>query len=151
MLTAKDIMNKEVITVTTDLTVNKLATLLMEKNISGAVVVDDNCCVLGVVTETDLIDQKKNLHIPTVVAILDAVIMLENPFKLDKEFKKMTGTTVGDIATMNPVTVNEDTSLEEVASLMADKGFHTMPVISNGMLTGIIGKTDIIRAISTGA
>ena len=151
MLTAKDIMNKEVITVSADLTVNELAILLMEKKISGAVVVDEDGMVMGVATETDLIDQKKNLHIPTVAAILDAVIMLENPFKLDKEFKKMTGTTVGDIATMNPVTVDEDTALEELATIMAEKGFHTLPVVNNGKLTGVIGKTDIIRTISSGS
>jgi len=150
MKTAKDIMNKEVITVPTDLAVNELASLFMEKKISGAVVVNGDGGVQGVVTESDLIDQKKNLHIPTVAAILDAVIMLENPFKLDKEFKKMTGTTVGDIATMDPVTVTEDTSFEELASIMADKGLHTLPVVSNGKLTGVIGKTDIIRAISSG-
>ena len=151
MKTAKDIMNKEVITVPTDLAVNELASLFMEKKISGAVVVNGDGGVQGVVTESDLIDQKKNLHIPTVAAILDAVIMLENPFKLDKEFKKMTGTTVRDIATMEPVTVNEDTTLEEVATIMADKGFHTLPVVNDGKLTGVIGKTDIIRTISAGA
>jgi len=151
MLTAKDIMNREVITVAADLPVNKLAALLTEKRISGVVVVDEEGCVLGVATLTDLIDQKKNLHIPTVAAILDAVIMLENPFKLDKEFKKMTGTTVGDIATMNPVTVSEETTVAELATIMAEKGFHTLPVVTNGKLAGVVGKTDIIRTISMGA
>ena len=151
MLTAKDIMNREVVTVSADMPVNKLAILLMEKKISGVVVIDENGGVIGVATGTDLIDQKKNLHIPTVAAILDAVIMLENPFKLDKEFKKITGTSVKDIASMNPVTVNEDATLAEVATIMAEKGFHTLPVLNNGQLTGVIGKTDIIRTISSGA
>lgn len=150
MKTAKEIMSTDVITVTADLPVNKLATLLTEKRISGVVVVDEDGGVLAVATETDLIDQKKNLHIPTVAAILDAVIMLENPFKLDKEFKKMTGTTVGDIATMDPVTVTEETPVEELATIMAEKGLHTLPVVNNGVLVGVIGKTDIIRTISTG-
>ncbi len=151
MKTAKEIMTREVITVTADLPVNKLAVLLTEKRISGVVVVDEEGGVKGVATETDLIDQKKNLHIPTVAAILDAVIMLENPFKLDKEFKKMTGTTVGDIATMPPETVSEETSVEELATIMAEKGLHTLPVVANGKLVGVIGKTDIIRTISAGA
>ena len=150
MITAKDIMSREVITVAPDLPVNKLATLLTEKRISGVVVVDEDGGLLGVATETDLIDQKKNLHIPTVAAILDAVIMLENPFKLDKEFKKMTGTTVKDIATMDPVTVTEETPVSELATIMAEKRLHTLPVLKDGALVGIIGKTDIIRTISTG-
>lgn len=150
MLTAKEIMNKEVVTVSTQMPVNELANLLAAKRINGAVVTDEDGKVLGVVTETDLIDQKKNLHIPTVAAILDAVIMLENPFKLDKEFKKMTGTSVGDIATMDPVTVSGNTPVSEVATIMAEKKVHTLPVVENGKLAGVIGKIDIIRTIGKG-
>ena len=148
MLTAKEIMTTEVITVSPAMPVSELAALLTEKKISGAVVVDDSGAVTGVVTESDLIDQKKKLHIPTVAAILDAVIMLENPFKLDKEFKKMTGTTVADIATSDPVTVTEATPVEELATLMSERRLHTLPVLRDGRLVGVVGKTDIIRTIS---
>ena len=148
MLTAKDIMTKEVITVAPEMSVNEFAALITEKRISGAPVVDAAGAVVGVATESDLIDQTKRLHIPTVAAILDAVIMLENPFKLDKEFKKMTGTTVADIATAPATTVTEATPVEEIATIMAEKKVHTLPVVENGRLVGVVGKTDIIRTIS---
>ncbi len=148
MLTAQDIMTREVIVVAPQTPVNEFAALITEKRISGAPVVDENGTVVGVVTESDLIDQKKRLHIPTVAAILDAVIMLENPFKLDKEFKKMTGTTVADIATRQPITVTSATPVEEIATIMAEKRAHTLPVVDDGRLVGVVGKTDIIRTIS---
>lgn len=145
MLTAKDIMTRKVITVKTATPVSELAELLWAKKISGVPVVDDDGKLLGVVTESDLIDQNKKVHIPTVMTILDSMIFLESPTKLDKELKKMTGTTVGDIYTSEIITVTENTPMYEVATIMANKKLHTLPVVENDKLTGVIGKGDIIR------
>lgn len=148
MLTAKDIMTKNVITVAPELPVDKLAGIFWQNKVSGAPVVDEDGNLVGVVTESDLIDQTKKFHIPTVVTILDAVIFLEKPSKMDKEIKKMTGTTVRDICTVEPVTVEEGTPIDEIATIMADKHFHTLPVLKDGRVVGVVGKTDIIRTIS---
>jgi CBS domain-containing protein len=148
MLTAKDIMTKNVITVAPELPVDKLAGILWQNKISGAPVVDEDGNFVGVVTESDLIDQTKKFHIPTVLTILDAVIFLEKPSKMDKEIKKMTGTIVKDIYTTDPATVEEDTPLDEIASIMAEKHIHTLPVVKDGRVVGVVGKSDIIRTIS---
>ena len=77
MQKAKDIMTSEVITVSPETPVIELAKVLASNNIGGTPVVDNSGGLLGVVTENDLIDQKKKIHIPTVVNILDSVIYLE--------------------------------------------------------------------------
>lgn len=148
MLTAGEIMSKEVITVGLGTGVEELARILWEKKIGGAPVVDADGQLLGVVTENDLIDQNKKVHIPTVLSILDSMIFLENPNKLDQEIKKMTGTKVGDIYSPHPVTVTENATLEEMASIMADRKIHTLPVIRDGRLVGIVGKSDLIRTLT---
>ena len=145
MLTAKEIMSKKVITVKTDTPVSELADLLWKKKIGGVPVVDDQGKLLGVVTESDLIDQNKKVHIPTVLTILDSMIFLENPAKIDKELKKMTGSTVGDIYSTEVVTVSVDTPMYEVATIMANQKVHTMPVVKDDKVLGVIGKADIIR------
>ena len=150
MLTAKDIMTKNVITVTPDLSVKELASLLLSHKIGGAPVVGDDQTLLGVVTESDLIDQSKNVHIPTVISILDSVFFLESPKKMDQEIKKMAGRTVRDICASELVTVTEDTPLSVIATIMSEKKVHTLPVLADGALVGVIGKTDLIRAISQG-
>ena len=150
MLTAKDIMTKDVITVTPDLSVKELAALLLSHRIGGAPVVDADQTLLGVVTESDLIDQSKNVHIPTVISILDSVLYLESPRKMDLEIKKMAGRTVRDICASELVTVTEDTPLSDIATIMSEKKVHTLPVLAAGVLVGVIGKTDLIRAISQG-
>ena len=150
MLTAQDIMTREVITVREDATVRELATLFLAQNISGAPVVDANGRVIGVVTESDLIFQNKKVHLPTAVAILDAFIFLESPGKTEKELKKIAGARVGDICSHDLVSVTPETGLEELATLMAEKKVHTLPVLRGEELVGVIGKSDIIRTIAQG-
>jgi CBS domain-containing protein len=147
MKTAGEIMTAAVITVGVETSVQELARLLAEHAISGAPVVDDNGALLGVVTENDLIDQSKKLHIPTVVTILDSFIYLEKPDKMEKEMKKMAGSTVGDIFTRDVVTVNLETLIEEIATIMAEQRIHTLPVLKEGRLVGVIGKGDIIKTL----
>ena len=147
MKTATDIMTAKVITVTTKTSVQELAKILSDNNISGVPVVDDAGNLLGIVTENDLIDQTKKLHIPTVITILNSIFYLENPDKMEKEMKKMAGTTVLDIYSSKVVTVNEETTLDDIATIMAEKNIHTLPVVRNTKLIGIIGKKDIIKTL----
>lgn len=147
MLVAREIMTDRVITVTPETRVSDLARILATENIGGAPVVDGEGRLLGVVTESDLIDQTKKVHIPTVVAILDSLIFLERPDRMEKDIRKIAGTVVGDIYTPNPVTVSEETPLDEIATIMAKKHVHTLPVMRGGELVGVIGKGDIIRTL----
>ncbi len=147
MLTARDIMSNEVITVTEDASVKELARILAIHQISGVPVINEQGGLVGVVTESDLIFQTKKVHIPTVITILDSVFYLENPHKMGDELKKMAAVKVTDILTSPPVTVNEDTTLDEIATLMAEKNVHTLPVMRDDVLVGVIGKKDIIRTL----
>lgn len=150
MLKARDIMTKDVVTVHPQTTVRALAALLLERKISGVPVVDEAGKVLGVVTESDLIFQNKKVHLPTAVAILDAFVFLESPGKMEQELKKIAGAKVGDICSQQLVTVGPETELEELATLMAESKVHTLPVLDENRLVGIIGKSDIIRTIAQG-
>jgi predicted transcriptional regulator len=151
MLTAKELMSDNVITVTGETPVRKLAKILSDNKISGVPVVDDQGEVIGAVTESDLIDQNKKVHIPTVVAILDSFIFLESPEKMEQELKKMAGIKVADIFAHETITVQQNTPLDEIATLMAEKKIHTLPVLQDKKLVGVIGKSDIIRTIASGS
>jgi CBS domain-containing protein len=148
MLTAKDIMTKKVITVTPDTSIEKLASILVTSEISGVPVVDDTGALFGLVTENDLITQNKRLHIPTVVSFLDAAIYLESSKKFEQEVKRLTATTVGEICTRKVVTISEDTSVVDIATIMAEKKVHLLPVVKSGKVTGIVGKRDMVKAVA---
>lgn len=148
MQTAKDIMTTAVVTAAPDMPVEKLAALLYGKKISGAPVVDAAGALVGVVTESDLIDQAKKIHIPTAISILDSVIFLESAKNVEREITKMTGAKVADICTRNPRTIAETTPVDEIATIMAEKGVHTLPVMRGAQLVGVVGKADIIKTLS---
>ncbi|MBU0680611.1 MAG: CBS domain-containing protein [Proteobacteria bacterium] len=150
MITAKEIMTREVKTAHLDMPVQELAALLYDNKIGGVPVVDDDGRVVGVVTENDLIDQNKKLHIPTMVSFLDSVIFIDSAASFEKEIKKMTGSVVRDVCSEELHTVDEDTGLEDIASLISEKGVHTLPVLKDGKLVGVIGKADLIRIIAHG-
>ncbi len=150
MKIAKDIMTLEVITVPLDMKVVELAKVFLEHDIGGAPVVDRSGKVVAVVTENDLIDQNKKLHIPTVMPFLDAVIFLESAKSMENEIQKMAGAKVEDICSEDLLTVGVDDSLETVATVMAEKKCHTLPVMEDDCLVGVIGKGDIIRVIAQG-
>jgi len=147
MLAAKDIMTKDVITVRPEATVEELARLLMEHKISGVPVVDDNKKIVGIVTENDLIRKNKRLHIPTVIRLFDAYIMLGSG-KAEEEIKKMAATTVEQICTEKVVSIEEETSLEDIATIMAEQHIHLLPVLRGGTVVGIVGKADMVRAMT---
>ncbi|PLX51232.1 MAG: hypothetical protein C0613_01135 [Desulfobulbaceae bacterium] len=148
MLTAKDIMTCDVKVAHPEMSVKDLAVLLYENRIGGVPVVDDNDTVVGVVTENDLIDQNKKLHIPTMASFLDSVIFLDSAASFEKEIKRMTGSRVADLCSERLFSVEEDASLEDIASLIADHGVHTLPVLKEGKLVGVIGKADVIRVMA---
>lgn len=147
MLKAKDIMTREVITVKPNTTIEELAHIFIEKKISGAPVVDDNGDLIGIVTENDLISQNKRLHIPTVVRLFDAFIMLESPSKIEKEIRKMAAVTVDDICTKDVITATEDMLVEDIATIMSEKKVHLIPVVDGRKVCGIIGKMDLIKGM----
>jgi CBS-domain-containing membrane protein len=86
MLKAKDIMNRNVVTVTKDTSVEELGRLFIEKNISGAPVLDEENNIFGIVTENDLINQNKRIHIPTMLRLFDAFIHWEDPEALKRKY-----------------------------------------------------------------
>ncbi len=148
MLTAKDIMTKDVVTVKPDTSIGDLASLLVKNEISGVPVVDDAGALYGIVTENDLIRQNKRLHIPTVVSFLDAAIYLESSRKFSEEVQRVTATKVADICARKVISIEEGTTLTDIATLMSEKKVHLLPVLKAGKVVGIVGKRDIVRAVA---
>src|SRR5512143_1343678 len=144
MTKAKDIMTQGVVTVSPDTTVDELGRLFIEKGISGVPVVDAEQNLFGVVTENDLIKQNGRFHIPTIVRLFDAFIPL-GASSMEKEIQRMSASKVSEICTRKVISVDPETSLQEVATIMSEKRVHHLPVVSSGKLLGIIGKADVIR------
>ncbi len=147
MIKAYDMMTRDVITVHPDMEILEAVKILLDNHINGAPVVDSEGNLLGILCQSDLIAQQKKLPIPSLFTFLDGLIPLSSSKQMEKEVRKIAAITVAQAMTRNPVTVKPDTGIEAVAGLMVDNSFHTLPVVKNGKLVGIVGKEDVLKTI----
>ncbi len=147
MLIVKEIMTKDIITVSPETEIVDAAKLLLEKRINGLPVVDGSGKLVGILCQSDLVAQQKKIPIPSLFTFLDGIIPLKSIKHIEKEIQKIAACTVVHAMTPNPVTVLPDASIETVAALMVDKNYHTIPVVDEGKLVGVVGKVDVLRTI----
>ncbi len=143
---ARDIMDTDPPYCLMDVPVEDIAKRLAEENLTGMLVVDDDKRLFGLITESDLIDQQKNLHVPTAVALFDMVIPVGES-RFEQELKRMQAMTAEDLAQTNVVTVGVDADLGEIAAVMADEKVHHLPVMDGESVVGMISKHDVIKAL----
>jgi len=148
MLYARDIMTTEVLTVSPETSIADLSKTLENRKIGGVPVVDQGGRLVGVITQSDLVERARDLELPPAINILDLHIYLQIPSHLIQRVEKMLGTTVGDCMSPNPVTVAPDTPVSQIAGLMAKQKVHTIPVLDGGKIVGVIGKMDLVRAMA---
>jgi CBS domain-containing protein len=122
MLTAKDIMTKEVVSVRRDTPVREALQLMLVNKISGMPVVKEDMTLVGIVTEKDLL---RLLH--------------------GQQSTK--GKTVEEFMTQPAVYFEEDESLDEICDCLNDVTFRRVPVTKKGKVVGIVSRPDVIRCI----
>ena len=147
MLKAKDIMTKKVITISPDTEIASAAKILLENRINGLPVIDAFGKLIGILCQSDLVVQQKSIPIPSVFTLLESFIPLTSMKRIDKEVEKIAALTVKQAMTPDPVTVGPDTDIEEVARLMVDKKYHTLPVVEGDKVVGIVGKEDVLKTL----
>lgn len=144
---AKDMMTKDVITVSGEETLQNVAKIFIEKNISGVPVVDEQNHVIGVISEGDLVYQQKPLAKPIFINLFDGILQIDR-----KEFveglNKMAAYKVSQLMTKDVITACEDTPVEEIADLMINKKINRLPIVDDeGHLQGLVTRQDIIRSV----
>ncbi len=147
MLKVKDIMTRDVKTVSPETEITQAAKLLLSERINGVPVINKAGELVGILCQSDLIAQQKSIPIPSLFTLLDGYIPLTLLTRLDKEVEKIAATTVKNAMTPDPITVDSDTDIEKVAFLMVEKNYHTLPVVDSGRLVGIVGKEDVLRIL----
>ncbi len=147
MQTVRDIMTTEVITVRPETEIVHAARLLVDNKVNGLPVVDERQQVVGIVCQSDLIAQQKRVRVPSLFTFLDGYITLASAKQFEREVEKIAASQVRQAMTPEPTCVSPDTAIEEAATLMVEKNYHTLPVVDNGQLVGIVGKEDMLRTI----
>lgn len=146
MLTARDIMTANPVTIGPETSIADAIRILLEKRFNGLPVVDDNGALLGVLCQSDLVAQQKTPDTPSVFTILDGFISFGLK-QAEKDLQKITALTAREAMTTSPVTVEPGAPLDKIASLMVKAKYYSLPVLENGRVIGIIGKEDILRTV----
>ena len=149
MLKAKDIMTKTVITFSPETPISQAAQTLLDKHVNGCPVIDATGRLVGILCQSDLVAQQKKLSLPTVFTLLDGLVPMTSMSELDREMEKIAAITVAKAMSPDPEYVTSETPIEDIATLMVERGFHSMPVVDEGKLAGVIGMEDILRTITT--
>ena len=147
MIKAKDIMTRNILSVTPDTEIIKAAKILLKNRINGLPVIDDSGKLVGILCQSDLVAQQKSIPIPSVFTLLESFVPLTSTKRIDKEVEKIAALKVKHAMTPNPVTVGPETDIEDVAKLMVDKKYHTLPVMEGDKVAGIVGKEDVLKTL----
>ncbi len=147
MLTARDIMTTEVYSVQEETDIKELAELFVASQVTAMPVVDAGGKLVGMVSQTDLVERDQPLHIPTVISLFDWVIYLESEKSFQDQVEKVTARKVGEICSRKPVTCQPETPLNVIASLMVENKVHLVPVVEEDSLVGVVARLDLIRSM----
>src|SRR5262249_12060148 len=149
-LTARDVMNPDVLTVPVDMTVRELAGFLTENQISGAPVVDAGGHLVGLVSVTDV--ATNDAERPDLVVDHsrpgEAVRAWEDrmtPEEIHPLHIESDDLLVRDIMTPTVYTVSEDTLVPEIARTMVAGRIHRLLVSRRRRVLGIITSLDLVR------
>ncbi|BCS87048.1 CBS domain-containing protein [Pseudodesulfovibrio sediminis] len=146
MLTAKELMTSECITLTPETDIATAAKTLLDNKINGAPVIDDGK-VVGVLCQSDLVAQQKRITLPSFFTLLDGVFPLSSQDELEAEVTKIAAAKVGDAMTPTPTFITPETSIEDIATMMANEKLYTLPVLEDGKLVGVVGKEDVLKTL----
>ncbi|MGH8708576.1 MAG: CBS domain-containing protein [Burkholderiales bacterium] len=141
---AGDIMVKDVVTVGPDALVRDIATLMLERRISGLPVVGGDGRVLGIVSEGDLI---RRPEIETDRVKLGWLRLLLSDEARARDFVKHHGRTAREVMTQPALSVAADTPLADVVELMERHRVKRVPVLERGKLAGLVTRADLLRAL----
>ena len=148
MQTVADIMTKEVVSVKGTTTVREMAEIFDKMGFGSLPVLDDQGNLSGIVTASDLIEQGRPLHIPTVISLFDWVIPLESEQSLERDLRKITAQTAAELASKDVVTILPTEPVSKAAELMSSHKLHALPVVEGKRVVGIVSRIDIIRAMN---
>ena len=130
VIKARDIMTTSVVTIKAEMPLYDVANLMLEKKISGVPVTTTNGDIEGVATITDLF---------LAMGIIKYSAPIENEKVPSKE------PIVRSIMTKEVITITEDETLGSIIDIMIHRGVHTLPVVRDGKMIGVIGRRDVVR------
>jgi len=143
MLTVREAMTPEVVTVSPDTQLKDVARILIDAGVSGLPVVDERGAVLGVVSEADFLIKGQG---PLAIRHRRLARLLGESANTQRQLNKLAARTAGEAMTSPAVTIEPTQPLRQAAALMTEARVNRLPVVDKGWLVGIVTRADLVRA-----
>ena len=141
-LKAADVMTSPVHVIGADMDLIATATLLAEKGISGAPVVDRIGRIIGVISEKDFLRKmgagQSDSFMQVIAHCLKNKGCVATP---------MVNRTTGDIMATPAVTATADITIGDISALLIEKNINRLPIVANdGKPVGIVTRSDLVSS-----
>lgn len=148
--TVADIMERDPVTVTPETPVEAVIRLLQEHAVPGLPVVNEGGRCVGIVTEADLVisEEDADLHLPHFLNLFGGMVFVEPLKRFEGRLRKAFASTVADMMTPDPVTIEASATAHEAAREIAEGGHNRLPVVEHGQLVGVVTRVDVLQALA---
>ncbi len=137
----KDIMTKDITSVSEEMTLKEVAKLLARHRVSGLPVVDKDHKLVGFISEADIIHSIVPSHSRGVE------FFLHNFAQLTRKMSQVGEKKVKDYMNRRVASVTEDEDIYALADLMLGKNYKILPVVREGRLVGTVSRAEVCRAL----
>lgn len=138
---AGDAMVRKVVSVTRKTPLVQVAEAMARHGVSGVPVVEEGERVVGVISEKDFLTRMGEQDAKTFMGVVAECLKGKGCVAVP-----IRGQNAEDIMTSPAVTVNEETSIMEIANILTEKNINRVPVINQqDRLVGIITRADVVR------
>jgi CBS domain-containing protein len=144
-MNAADVMTRRVISVPPDASIEDAVKLMLDRGISGLMVVDASGHLAGVVTEGDLL---RRSELGTGRQRSWWLRLLVSPGRQAEDFTRAHGRKVSDVMTTEVVSVDADASLTDIVELMEKHRIKRVPVTQHDKVVGVCSRADLLRALA---
>jgi CBS domain-containing protein len=144
-MNVKEVMTSPVLSVETDSPILQAIQIMLQRRISGLPVVDKQGHLVGIVTEGDFLRRAETATQRRRPRWLEFLI---GPGRLADEYTRSHGRKVDEVMTPDPITVTEQTPLEEVVRAMEKHRIKRLPVVRGQALVGIVSRANLLHALA---
>ncbi|MDR6476232.1 CBS domain-containing protein [Burkholderia sp. OAS925] len=143
---ASDVMTHTVVSATPDMTIRQVAKMFVDNGISGAPVLDTDGSIVGIISEGDLL---RRSEIGTDETRRASWLDFWSARHEARDYVKTHAAKVSDVMTTDVVTVQPDTPLGEVASILEARHIKRVPVTERGQVVGIVSRANLVQALAS--
>jgi len=143
---AHQIMTRPVITVAPDTAMIEAANTMLQRHVSGLPVVDAAGKLVGIISEGDFI---RRSEIGTQRKRGRWLKLILGPGKAATDFVHEHGCKVAGRMTPQPLTITEDTALEEIVQMMEKNNVKRLPVMRGSEIVGIVSRANLLQAVAS--